>query len=281
MNRGSGDRFGGHHTQLLTEALGRDTLGSGTPFSIIDRGSRVGYARFMARLARVIVPGLPHHITQRGNRRQPTFFCEQDYQCYLKLMGQSCGAHQVEIWAYCLMTNHVHLIAVPQSADGLRRAIGEAHRRYTRMVNFREGWRGHLWQGRFASFVLDEPYLLTAARYVELNPVRAGLVNAPSRYRWSSAAAHVRGHDDALVRVAPLLKLAPPWRGFLARVIREEDIKLLRAHENTGRPLGDEEFLATLEQNLGRILRRQKPGPKPRPRRIPKTAEATQTTAEN
>ena len=95
-------------------------------------------------------------------------------------MGQWCTVHQVEIWAYCLMPNHVHLIAVPQSPDGLRLAIGEVHRRYTRMVNFREGWRGHLWQGRFASFVLDEPYVLTAARYVELNPVRAGLVNAPS-----------------------------------------------------------------------------------------------------
>ena len=81
---------------------------------------------------------------------------------------------RLSILAYCLMPNHVHLIAVPQSADGLRRAIGEVHRRYTRMVNFREGWRGHLWQGRFASFVLDKPYLLTAARYVELNPVAQG-----------------------------------------------------------------------------------------------------------
>jgi putative transposase len=131
-----------------------------------------------------------------------------------------------------------------------------------RMVNFREGWRGHLWQGRFGSFVLDEPYLLTAARYIELNPVRAGLVEAPSRYRWSSAAAHVRRRDDALVTVSPLLELAPNWRAFLARVIREEDIKILRAHETTGRPLGDEEFLATLEESLGRILRKQKPGPK-------------------
>ena len=157
----------------------------------------------MARLARVVVPGLPRQITQRGNRRQQTFFCDEDYQYYLELMQQWCSAHQVEIWAYCLMPNHVHLIAVPQSADGLRRAVGEVHRRYTRMVNFREGWRGHLCQGRFASFVLDEPYLLTAARYVELNPVRAGLVDAPSRYPWSSAAAHVRGQDDALVRVAP------------------------------------------------------------------------------
>ena len=129
----------------------------------------------MARLARVVVTGLPHLITQRGNRRQQTFYCDENYRSYLELMGQWCGAHQVEIWAYCLMPNHVHLIAVPQSADGLRRAVGEAHRRYTRLVNFREGWRGHLWQGRFASIVLDERYLLTAARYVELNPVRAGL----------------------------------------------------------------------------------------------------------
>jgi putative transposase len=216
----------------------------------------------MARLARVVAPGFPHYITQRGNRRQPTFFCDDDYQYYLGLMAEWCGFHSVEVWAYCLMSNHVHLIAVPQSADGLARAIGEVHRRYTRMVNIREGWRGHLWQGRFASFVLDEPYLVTAARYIEKNPVRAGLINVPSRYRWSSAAAHVRGKDDALVRVAPLLEMAPNWRTFLARVVREEDIKLLRAHERTGRPLGDEEFLAALEEDLGRVLKLRKPGPK-------------------
>ena len=178
-------------------------------------------------------------------------------------MAEWCGAHQVEIWAYCLMPNHVHLIAVPHSADGLRRAIGEVHRRYTCMVNLREGWRGHLWQGRFASFVLDKPYLLTAARYVELNPVRAGLINAPGRYQWSSAAAHVRRRNDALVRVAPLTKRVRNWRAFLAHAIPEEDIETLHAHERTGRPLGDDEFVASLEDDLGRILRRQKPGPKP------------------
>jgi putative transposase len=220
----------------------------------------------MARLARVVAPGLAHYITQRGNRGQPTFFCDEDYQQYLATMEQWCDAHQVEIWAYCLMPDHAHLIAVPQSADGLGRAIGEAHRRYTRMVNVREEWRGHLWQGRFASFVLDEPYLLTAARYIELNPVRAGLVKTASRYRWSSAAAHVRGRDDVLVRVAPLLEMNPNWRTSLARVIRKEDVALLRAHERTGRPLGEESFLETLEQDLGRTLRRQKPGPKGRSR---------------
>lgn len=120
----------------------------------------------MVRLARVVAPGIPHHITQRGNRRQETFFCAEDYQEYLALIGEWCRACEVDVWAYCLMPNHVHLIAVPESADGLRRAIGEAHRRYTRRVNFREGWRGHLWQGRFASCPMDEPHLLTAASYI-------------------------------------------------------------------------------------------------------------------
>ena len=135
----------------------------------------------MAQLARVIAPGMPHHVTQRGYPRQETFFGEEDYQHHLELMAQFCRAEQVAIWAYCLMPNHVHLIVVPQSAESLRRAIGEVHRRYTRRINFREGWRGHLWQGRFASFVMDEDHLLTAARYVELNPVCAGSVQAPSR----------------------------------------------------------------------------------------------------
>ena len=151
---------------------------------------------------------MPHHATQRENPRQETFFGEEDYQHYLELIARFRRAEQVAIWAYCLMPNHVHLIVVPQSAESLRRAIGEAHRRYTRWINFREGWRGHLWQGRFASFVMDEDHLLTAARYVELNRVRR-IGPAPSRYRWSSAAVHLRGRDDVLVQVAPLLQMAP------------------------------------------------------------------------
>jgi len=220
----------------------------------------------MPRLARVVVPGMPHHVTQRGNRRQETFFCDDDYQAYLDLMAEWCGEHKVEVWAYCLMPNHVHLIVVPKSADGLRRAIGEAHRRYTRRVNFREGWRGHLWQGRFASFVLGEPHLLAAARYVELNPVRAGLVTAPSKYRFSSARAHFKGKDDCLVKVAPLLALASNWRRLLTSAASEEQLKAFRRHETTGRPLGDEAFQKRLEKKLGRVLRCQKPGPK-KPRR--------------
>lgn len=160
------------------------------------------------------------------------------------------------------MPNHVHLIAVPQSEDGLRLAIGEAHRRYTRRVNFREDWRGHLWQGRFASFVMDEPYLLAAARYVELNPVRAQLVVAPSAYRWSNARAHLKGKDDGLVCVRPWLEMAASWRRLLTSAVSEEELREFREHERTGRVLGDEDFQQRLERQLGRVLRRQKPGPK-------------------
>jgi putative transposase len=216
----------------------------------------------MARLTRVVIPGMPHHITQRGNRRQPTFFRDEDYAAYLELMSHWCAERDVAIWAYCLMPNHVHLIAVPKTEDGLRLAIGEAHRRYTRMINFREGWRGHLWQGRFASFVLDEPYLLAAARYIELNPVRARLVTAPTEYRWSSAKAHLKGKDDILVKVSPLLKMVGSWRRLLTSAVSEEDLKLFRQHECTGRVLGDDAFQKRLEKKLGRVLRRQKPGPK-------------------
>jgi len=151
-------------------------------------------------MARAVAPRLPHHVTQRGNRRMEVFFCEADYALYLELMSAACQARSVEVWAYCLMPSHVHLIVAPESEDGLRRAIGDAHRRYSRHVNFREGWRGHLFQGRFASFVMDEAYLLTAARYVELNPVRAGLAAKPWQWKWSSAAAHRRGKDDRVVK---------------------------------------------------------------------------------
>ena len=216
----------------------------------------------MARLARVVVPGMPHHVTQRGNRRQETFFCDDDYQAYLDLMAKFCGEQCVDVWSYCLMPNHVHLIVVPKTEDGLRRAIGEAHRRYTRRINFREHWRGHLWQGRFASFVLDEPYLLAAARYVELNPVRAKLVTSPSDYRWSSARAHIKRKDDCLVKVSPLLSMAGSWRRLLNSAANEEQIEAFRQHERTGRALGDEEFQKRLEKKLGRVLRRQKPGPR-------------------
>jgi len=160
----------------------------------------------------------------------------------------------VEIWAYCLMPNHVHLIAVPESEDGLRKAIGEAHRRYTCQINFREQWKGHLWQGRFTSFLMDEKYLLAAARYVELNPVKAGLVEKPEKYLWSSANAHMKGQDDELVVVKKLLVMVDGWHKFLSISSAEEDDVLIRRHEQTGRPLGSDTFVRVLEKKLSRIL---------------------------
>ena len=218
----------------------------------------------MARLARVVVPGMPHHVTQRGNRRQQTFFRDADYAAYLELMAEWCREEGVELWGYCLMPNHVHLIAVPASETALRRAVGEAHRRYTRRINSREKWRGYLWQGRFASFVMDEPHLLAVARYVELNPVRAKLVENAAEWRWSSARAHLQGQDDSLVKVAPLLAMVGDWQGLLDDEPPEEQMKEFRGHARTGRPLGDETFVERLEQLVGRALKPQKGG---RPRK--------------
>ena len=215
----------------------------------------------MARIARVIAPGYPHHITQRGNRRQQTFFCVDDYLAYIELMAQWCKKYHVDIWSWCLMPNHVHLIAVPHSEEGLARAIGEAHRRYTRRINFREKWRGHLWQERFASFPMDEQYLLATARYIEMNSVAAKLAQDPGEYRWSSAHAHLVGQDDDLVQVRPLLDLVPDWRSFLM-LTPEHEVDLLHRHESTGRPLGEDAFIDQLEIAASRILRPQKPGPK-------------------
>ena len=151
--------------------------------------------------------------------------------------------------------------------QGLRRAIGEAHRRYTRRINFREKWRGYLWQGRFASFIMDEPYLLAAARYVELNPVRAGLVADAGEWPWSSARAHLKGRDDRLVKSARLLAMIADWRALLDSTVRKEELRDLREHGRTGRPLGSVSFLDRLESMVGRVLRPQKGG---RPRNFAK-----------
>ncbi|MEW5962236.1 MAG: transposase [Pseudomonadota bacterium] len=221
----------------------------------------------MARLARIVVPGAPHHVTQRGNRRQQTFFEDADYALYKQLLAEFCAEEKVAVWAYCLMPNHVHLILVPKRTESLARAVGETHRRYSRHINFREGWRGFLWQGRFASAPMDEPHLISAARYVELNPVRARLVKTPEAWRWSSAAAHLAGRDDGLVSVAPLLEIVGgrgQWRKQLAHGLATEEVEAIRSAERTGRPLASPSFVKAIERRLGRPIAKRKPGPKPR-----------------
>lgn len=224
----------------------------------------LGHGLIMARLSRIVIPGYPHHVIQRGNRRQKTFFRNADYRQYIRLMAQWCDALDVQIWAYCLMPNHVHLIAVPDDESGLAKAIGEAHRRYTRYINFREGWRGYLWQGRFASYVMDQHYLIATARYVELNPVRAGIAKYPGDYPWSSAKAHLSYQDDELAKAAPLLDIVPNWGRLLASGMPAADEDSIKRHSKTGRPLGDEHFIETIGELSGREVRPKKPGPKPK-----------------
>ncbi len=215
-------------------------------------------------MARLVVPGYPHHVTQRGARRMATFFGPEDYAAYRGLLRVWCAKAGTEVWAYCLMPNHVHLILVPGTAGGLRAALGEAHRRYTRRVNLREGWRGHLWQERFHSFVMDEDHLLACARYVELNPVRAGVVARPEDWPWSSAKAHLAGGGDATVAAEALLGRVADWRGFLDGGLDAAALETLRRHGRSGHALGSEAFLAALARTLGREVRPRRPG---RPRK--------------
>jgi REP-associated tyrosine transposase len=218
----------------------------------------------MARIARLVVPDTPHHVTQRGNRRETTFFGDADYRLYRDLLAEAAARAAVEIWAYCLMPNHVHVIATPKSEDGLRRTFGDLHRRYTRHVNARHRWTGHLWQARFASAAMDEDHLVAAIRYVSLNPVRARLVERAEDWPWSSVRAHL-GRDDGVVTTAPVLERVGSFADFLAAAFdQDEAFAALRRSETTGRPVGSQGWITRLERQLARPLAPRKRGPKPR-----------------
>ncbi|HLG80854.1 MAG TPA: transposase [Bradyrhizobium sp.] len=217
----------------------------------------------MARLARVVVPGHPHHVTQRGNGRAQTFFGDADYALYRDLLAVHCRAAEVEVWAWCLMPNHVHLILVPSDADGLRRALARVHRSYAGAIQARRKRTGHFWQGRFGAVAMDERHLTAALRYVSLNPVRARLVERAQDWRWSSTRAHLRGKDDGVTALAPVRNRFPDFAGLLASEPEADLFASLRAAESIGRPLGDDRFIARLERRTGRILKPGKRGPKP------------------
>lgn len=227
----------------------------------------------MARLARIVIPGVAHHVTQRGNRRLPVFFSDEDRRLYLSLLAEASRASGTACLAWCLMDNHVHLVLVPRREDGLRAMLGEAHRRYTRHVNFREGWRGHLFQGRFASYPMDDAHLMAAVRYVELNPVAAGMARRAEAWRWSSARSHVAGRraaDDPLTDVAALGRHVRNWRALLRHGLEAGDLdadgeavaEAIEARLRTGRPLAASEWIARQEDALDRALAPRKPGRK-------------------
>jgi putative transposase len=213
----------------------------------------------MARRYRSVLPGHPHHVIQRGNRRQKVFFRDDDYRLYLRLLREQCDRYGTKIWAYCLMSNHIHLVVVPSEWESLAKAVGETHKAYTRMTNKREKWRGYLWQGRFASFTLHEAYYWTVMRYVELNPVRAGMVKGATDYPCSSARAHVKGGKDIVLDEAPLL---PGWGEILKQELSSHELCAIRRSCSSGRPLGDETFVGMIEKMLGISWTLKKRGPK-------------------
>jgi putative transposase len=221
----------------------------------------------MTRLARVVIPGHPHHVTQRGNGRARTFFDDGDYALYRDLLAEHCRAFGVEVWAWCLMPNHVHLILVPSNADGLRAALARVHRRYAGIVQARRKRTGHFWQGRFGAVAMDEAHLVAARRYVSLNPVRARLVQRARDWRWSSTSAHLRGKSDGITAMKPVRARVADFAALLDLDDDAELVARLRAAETIGRPLGDNRFVAAIERRTGRRLKPEKRGPKPSDRR--------------
>ena len=170
----------------------------------------------MPRSHRIVLPHRPHHVTQRGNRRQPVFFGDDDYRLYRKIVADQCRIADVRVWAYCLLPNHIHLMLVPETSPALTVAVGEAHRRYTTAINKRERWTGYLWQGRYGSQPFTHDAAICAvARYIELNPVEAGLVARPDDWPWSSARSHLRGDGDPLLDDAELRAMVPDWADLL------------------------------------------------------------------
>lgn len=215
----------------------------------------------MPRFARLVVPGIAHHVTQRGNRKQRTFFGPGDYRTYLSLLARFSEAYGVQVLCYCLMPNHVHLLLAPRTSAALARGVGRTHEAYSRIINARMGWRGYLWQGRFNSFPMSDAHLIAATRYVLLNPVRAGLVRSPEAWRWSSAAAHLAGESDGVADIASLAPSIADWSAFLRLPVAESESEQFRRHSRTGRPLGNDAFVSDLEAQTGRVLRPRKPGP--------------------
>lgn len=215
----------------------------------------------MSRLARVVIPGLPHLVTQRGNRGETVFFSDVDYGSYVELLREWTVKSQTRVWAWCLLPTHLHLILVPSHEDGLRQTMASVSRRYASQINQRQGWSGHLWHDRYGSVVMDEPHLLHAYRYVLLSPVHLHLVECAEDWRWSSLHACLSGDDDGLTESEALRQRVDDIRRFLDDPSKEGFEQLANA-ETTGRPVGGDEFLDKLERRLRRPLRARSPGRK-------------------
>lgn len=215
----------------------------------------------MPRKGRFYLPGVPVHVVQRGNNRQAVFYDEQDYRAYLKWLEEGAARYGCPIHAYVLMTNHVHLMVTPADGEGIGRLLQYLGRHYVLYINHRYGRSGTLWEGRYkASLIQAQAYLLTCYRYIELNPVRAGLVRGPGQYRWSSYGYNALERDDRLVTPhGSYLALgrsrterAENYKGLFKAHVDDEQLKEIRAAWQTGTPLGNDRFKAEVEAMLGR-----------------------------
>lgn len=192
----------------------------------------------MPRAARIVVPDVPHHVVQRGNRQQRIFFSHADARRYVEMLAEACAAHRVRCLAWCLMPNHVHLVLKPATASGLRSVMSSVHTRYAQRINGRDGLTGHLFQDRFRSYPMDEAHLLVAVRYIENNPVKAGLAPSAEEWRWSSARTHVGAGIDALTDVAALAPFIRNWRAYLLEGLESADNEeAIEGALRSGRPL--------------------------------------------
>ena len=216
----------------------------------------------MPRIARVIATEHPHHITQRGNNRAIVFFDDEDRLTYLKLLAVYAEKHHFQIWAYCLMDNHIHLLAVPETETSLARGIGLTNQVYTQYLNRKLNQSGRIWQNRFFSCVVEnDQYLWSVARYIERNPVKVGLVDKAEACRWSSAKAHITGANDNLLGTT--LWFSPQEQSAYAEFIVAEDEETdnaIRRATRTGRPFGSESFVDLLEFQLQQPLKAKKRG---------------------
>ncbi len=211
----------------------------------------------MPRIARTVAVDYPHHVTQRGNNRINVFFEDEDRRFYFKTLKRYSEKYRLEIWAYCLMANHVHLLVLPRAEDSLARGIGLANMVYTQYLNRKFGNSGRVWQNRFFSCAVErETYLWSVARYIEKNPVKAGISTSAEDYPWSSARAHLLGHADYMLSGEEWLHgtARSEYREFFKQE-NEETEKSIRQRTSSGRPLGGDEFVDLLEFKFGYMLR--------------------------
>ena len=214
----------------------------------------------MPRAARIVVPDLAHHVIQRGNRQQAIFFSDDDRQAYIDLLAIYCRKTRTRCLAWCLMDNHVHLVLVPDRSDGLRATLAAVHTAYSQRINSAQATSGHLFQGRFLSYPMDDAHLMVAVRYIENNPVKAGLVRHAEDWNWSSARAHVGSGHDQITDIAALGEHVANWQAMLRGGLEAAD--QIESAIRTGLPLGADRWRKKLAEQFGRSLTPAKRGPK-------------------